>query len=55
VIQGGLLDKIQVQPFGIITLIVVALIVLGESVWTWLNDDKAQTSAAAKERRHPGS
>jgi diguanylate cyclase (GGDEF)-like protein len=54
VLQGGLLDRVEVETFGIITLIVVGLIIVSESVWTWLSDDKANRRTA-KERRHPGN
>lgn len=53
--QGGPLDTIPVEAFGIVVLVVVGVIILFCSDWTWLSDEAGVAqSDALRNRRQPG-
>lgn len=53
--QGGLLDMIPVEAFGIVVLAVVGIIVLSGTDWAWISGQEAVApSTAFKNRRQPG-
>lgn len=39
-LQGGVLDKISVADFGILVAVVLAVVVLVDSEFTWFSDDQ---------------